>query len=307
MPGTQERVEVAPVSGRDQVGIHRARVLALSAFSALLLGSCALPPPPGALFEWSAVSPISLDADRPLRTVDLHWENLLQGTPPAAGGCGAEVCSTDENVWVVRCIEPRAAAFAHATIGRLRSTGEWHAQSFAWLSGTTASMASDSTLAICSPRRLANLAAAGVVRAMAAQAAAEAERTCRPARRAVVEVAALTIDHERQSFGDFVGHDLPAVFGSTLGAIFTLGTVTSLSTAVHRVVELRFAVESAGGETLEFSARGAAGVSIGSLKMAESGTPPPPELVGVAFAEALRNLDDVSAAPAARDCPAVPR
>jgi len=160
---------------------------------------------------------------------------------------------------------------------------------------------------MCSPRRLANLAVASIVRAMAMQGEAEAEPMCRPARRATVEVAALTVDHERQSFGDFVVHDMPAIFGSTLGAMLTLGTVTSLSTAVHRVVELRLTVESAEGELLELTARGAAGVSIGSLKMAESGTPPPPELVGVAFTEALRQLDELVAATAARACHPVPR
>jgi hypothetical protein len=270
-----------------------------------MLGGCLLPPPPGALFEWSAVSPITVAADRPLKTVDVPWQHFLQGTTPAAEGCSAEACAADEPAWVAQCIEPRAAAFARATISRLHSTDHWHPRGFGWLAGRTATAVGDAAAATCSPRRLATLAAASVVHAMATQAEAEAEPSCGPARRATLEVAALTIDRERQSFGDFVANDMPAIFGSTLGAIFSLGTVTALSNMVHRVIELRFTIESANGEVLGLSARGAAGITIGSLKMTESGTPPPPELVSVAFAEALRQLDEALAAAAARHCRAL--
>lgn len=276
---------------------RRASALALGAVSAAVMSGCIALPPPGHFVEWSAVSPISVPADRPLTGVDAPWEHyVLPVTTSSAVGCGAAACNDDEPEWVTRCIEPHASAFARATISRLRSAGHWHPQSFAWLSEVSP-LPSDSRT--CSRVRLADLTVALVIHAMATQAGEEAEPICRPAAQGTVEVAATSTD---------VGmRDLPALFGTTLGAMLTLGMATPMSSFVNRVVDLQVTVASPGEESIALRARGAAGISVGSFKMFESDTRPPPELLGVAFTEALKQLDEAVAVAAARKCQAAAR
>ena len=161
----------------------------------------------------------------------------------------------------------------------------------------------------CGPSWLSTAAAAAVVQAMVVQAVTAAAEAldCGAVRRATLGVEVLALDRARQSLGDFMVHDLPAIFGSTLGAMASLGTVTAMSDLVHRVVVLTLTIEHDGAAPARISARGAAGVRVGSLKMIETTTPPPPELVGTAFVEALRQLDAALAAHLARQCAAAAR
>lgn len=82
---------------------------------------------------------------------------------------------------------------------------------------------------------------------------------------------------------------MPALFGSTLGSFISLGTVTAMSNLVHRVVTLQVTIERDGASTVQLSARGAAGVGVGSLKMLEADTPLPRELVSIAFSRRVEN------------------
>ncbi len=272
---------------------------------ALLLCGCALPPPPGAFFEWSVVRLIEFPADRPLGAIDVRWQDFLPGTTPVAGDCGLDACLADQPAWAERCVNPRAEHTAVATMARLVPPGGGQAQGLAMLAGAGALTPVPVTPA-CSPSWLSTAAAAAVVQAVLVQAGGAAPPDC-GVLRTTLGVAVLELDREKQSLGDFIVHDMPAIFGSTLGAFASLGTVTAMSDMVHRVVVLTLTVEREGAAPLPFSARGAAGLRVGSLKMAERTTPAPPELVSVAFAEALRQLDAALAAHTARHCRAAAR
>lgn len=276
----------------------------------LLLGSCALPPPPGAFFEWSVVRPIEFPADRPLVAIDVRWQDFLPDTTPVAGDCGLDACLADQPAWAERCVKPRAEQTALATMARLVPARAGVPPGWSMLARpadvgefglTTAPVAP-----ACSPTWLSTAAAAAVVRAMVVQAGGAAPPDC-GVLRTTLGLAVLVLDRERQSLGDFIVHDMPAIFGSTLGAFASLGTVTALSDLVHRVVVLTLTVEREGAAPVQLSARGAAGISVGSLKMVENTTAAPPELVSVAFIEALRQLDAALAADAARHCRAAAR
>lgn len=309
-----------PRTSRVSAGYHRryvgraALVLGLPLLGALLLGGCALPPPPGAFFEWSVVRPIEFPADRPLVAIDVRWQDFLPGTTPVAGDCGLDACLADQPAWAERCVKPRAEQTAVATMARLVPPGTGVSPGLSMLArpagaaarAGTVEMMTASVAPACSPSWLSTAAAAAVVQAVVVHAGAAAPPDC-GVLRSTLGVAVLELDREQQSLGDFIVHDMPAIFGSTLGAFASLGTVTAMSDMVHRVVVLTLTVEREGAAPLQFSARGAAGISVGSLKMVERTTPAPPELVSVAFAEALRQLDAALAAHAARHCRASAR
>jgi hypothetical protein len=162
-------------------------------------------------------------------------------------------------------------------------------------------------LPACSPSWLSTVAAASVLQAMVVSAGPPAHPGCADVRRSTLRVEVLVLDRTHQSLGDFIVHDMPAIFGSTLGSFASLGTVTAMSDLVHRVVDLTLTVERDGAAAVQLQARGAAGISLGSLKMLDDATPVPPELVSVAFVQALRQLDVALAAAAARHCPATAR
>jgi hypothetical protein len=245
----------------------------------------------------------------------MQWQDFLPGTVPVADDCGADACLADPQAWVERCVNPRAEQAARATKARLVMPGAEVPQGFSMLApavgaaggGGTVEVTAAPVVPTCGPPWLATAAAAGVVQALVVQAAAAQAPGCGAVRRATLGVEVLTLDRARQSLGDFIVHDMPAIFGSTLGAFASLGTVTAMSDLVHRVVVLTLTVEHDGAAPVRFSARGAAGIRVGSLKMIEHTTPPPPELVGVAFVEALRQLDAALAAHAARHCGAAAR
>lgn len=198
----------------------------------------------------------------------------------------------------------RAEAFGQAAIAQLKATGSWHPQGFARLLPTNAAGVPALTpgLAACASRWRSATAAASMVQAMAAEAGKASTSVCLPARRVELRADVLEIDREKQSLGDFFVHDMPALFGSTLGSFISLGTVTAMSKLVHRVVTLQVTIERDGASTVQLSARGAAGIGVGSLMMLGADTPLPREPMSVAFLAALRNLDAALWPPAAPEC-----
>jgi hypothetical protein len=67
---------------------------------------------------------------------------------------------------------------------------------------------------------------------------------------------------------------------------------------VHRVVTLDLTLQTKGSGPTRLAVRGAAGISLGSLKMLDAKTGVPPELVAVAFVAALGKLDSAMPLPA---------
>jgi hypothetical protein len=286
----------------------RAAVLRLAVLAVLASGGCSplivpLPPPPGALFLWSHVSVSDVPASRPLMPATATWDALLYGTPPGGADCDDAACRRDPLGWIAQCVQPRALAMAAEQARVLKARDQWHAQALATLATTALPAVVDTDA--CGGAWIHQQVAGSILRALGERARAEQAAAC-PARAAQVTFGLHEIDRGRESFGQWLRHDYPAVVGAAFVGILTGATVVPMGDVVSRIATLDLRLEDDQGNVTTIAVRGAASVKLGSIKAFERDTPLPPELAPVALVATLARADERLAAWVSAGCRPTP-
>lgn len=281
----------------------RGRARLLAAGVPAVLAACALPPPPGAFIDVAYVRPSDIPASRPLAEVQVSWEALLHDTAPVPG-CDVEACAPDPAAWFARCLEPRASDAARKARQQLLAAQRWHAAALASLRAPPS--AAGARPSGCDGQRLTQETAARVVHQVGALAAAEAAAACPALELRSVTFALNEIDRSRESFGEWLRHDYPAIVGASFVGMFTGAVAMPVGDTISRIATLKLDFAAATGEGTQpawtLAARGGASVKIASGKVLQADAAPPPQLVPVALAAAIGGVDGELQSFAAAGC-----
>jgi hypothetical protein len=270
---------------------HRCRLAAIVAVLAVL-SACALPPP-GAFVEVAEVRASEIPVSRPVKEVPVAWDALLHGTAPVQD-CGPETCAPDPGAWLERCVEPRAMAMAAAARRQLLASHQWHASALASIRAPRPEVSLPPP-GSCDGNLLVQETAMRIVRAAGALAASDAVAACPALRLRALKFSLNEIDRSKESFSEWLRNDYPTVVGSTFAGIFTGAVLMPIGDIISRIakMELKFTVADGDNEQsmLTLDVRGSASLKLASGKVLERSRTPPPELVPVAFAAAIGELD----------------
>lgn len=270
---------------------HRSRPAIIVAAFALLSG-CALPPP-GAFVEVAEVSASNVPGSRPLTEVPISWDALLHGTEPVQR-CELETCIQDPSAWLERCVEPRAMAMAVAVRRQLLASQQWHAPALASIRAPQPEM-SPLPPGSCAANPLVQETAVRIVRAVGALAANEAVAGCPALYLREVTFSLNEIDRSKESFSEWLRNDYLSIVGSAFVGVFTGAVIMPIGDTISRVAKMELKFNATAGDNVDsilaLDVRGSASVKFASGKVLEQRTPPPPQLVPVAFAAAVGELD----------------
>ena len=134
-----------------------------------------------------------------------------------------------------------------------------------------------------------------IVRAVGALAAHDAVAACPALQLREVKFSLNEIDRSKESFSEWLRNDYLDIVGSAFVGVFTGAVIMPIGDTISRIakVELKFTVTPGANveSRLALTVRGSASVKFASGKVLEQRTAPPPQLVPVAFAAAIGELD----------------